>query len=133
MGIVAHSRKIRRSRKDSKAYTEMQGKPRPKRWANMRTKTHAKNTIVFSDKKVSENKWWIGLPYQEYLKTKHWRKVKYMFFTTVKPEACNDCGKKFVNRKEFNVHHKTYDSIGHELMEDLELLCRGCHELKHGG
>ena len=31
-----------------------------------------------------------------------------------------------------DVHHKTYDRVGGgELMDDLEVLCRGCHEAHH--
>jgi len=30
-----------------------------------------------------------------------------------------------------HVHHKTYDRLCHESDEDLELLCRFCHDCKH--
>lgn len=31
----------------------------------------------------------------------------------------------------FNVHHKTYERLGEERMEDLELLCSPCHNVEH--
>jgi len=30
-----------------------------------------------------------------------------------------------------HVHHKTYKRLGHELMEDLMVLCKTCHGLVH--
>lgn len=30
-----------------------------------------------------------------------------------------------------NVHHKHYDTVGKESLEDLVALCRDCHEIKH--
>jgi hypothetical protein len=40
--------------------------------------------------------------------------------------ACR-CG-----RRADDVHHKTYDRIFNEEMDDLVSICRGCHELEHG-
>lgn len=34
--------------------------------------------------------------------------------------------------KWFDVHHKTYDRIGDELLDDLVLLCKSCHKAQHG-
>ena len=28
---------------------------------------------------------------------------------------------------DLQLHHKTYESLGHERMEDLDLLCSACH------
>ncbi len=40
---------------------------------------------------------------------------------------CGRCG-----RHGTDVHHKTYKRAGgHELMEDLEVVCRSCHEAHH--
>lgn len=30
-----------------------------------------------------------------------------------------------------DLHHRSYDRLGHELDEDLVALCRGCHEELH--
>jgi len=41
--------------------------------------------------------------------------------------ACQGCG---FNEK-LNVHHKHYRTLGVEAMDDLEVLCEACHELRH--
>jgi hypothetical protein len=32
---------------------------------------------------------------------------------------------------ELEVHHRTYDNLGAELVSDLVVLCHSCHELHH--
>ena len=132
--------RVRRKEK-GKAYAIEQGKRQPKRWANLRTKTHAKNTVVFKDKKESEDGWWVGLPYKEYLRTSHWRDIRHEFIYKYCNGyvSCHECGRKPTKKelktgrwkRRFHVHHKTYNNIGHEKMEDLELLCWRCHERIH--
>jgi 5-methylcytosine-specific restriction endonuclease McrA len=36
---------------------------------------------------------------------------------------CERCG----STRDLELHHKTYDRLGRELLSDLELLCSGCH------
>jgi 5-methylcytosine-specific restriction endonuclease McrA len=33
---------------------------------------------------------------------------------------------------ELEAHHRTYERLGHERLDDLATLCRDCHELFHG-
>ncbi len=69
-----------------------------------------------------------SIPYVDYLLTPHWKKKR----TAARKHhgvKCNRCG----SRKNLHVHHKTYERLGAELMSDLELLCRGCHENEHEG
>lgn len=40
---------------------------------------------------------------------------------------CAFCG----TAKNLQVHHITYENLGHEKMEDMLTLCRGCHERLH--
>jgi predicted HNH restriction endonuclease len=35
-------------------------------------------------------------------------------------------------RAYINVHHKTYERLGHEDARDLQALCRNCHRNTHG-
>ena len=42
--------------------------------------------------------------------------------------ACEDCGR----RRTLQVHHLTYDRYGHEEPTDVLMLCRDCHERRHG-
>ena len=65
--------------------------------------------------------------YQEYLKTPHWkelrkRKLKQQKYT------CEVCDCKF----HLQVHHLTYERLGHERLKDLAVLCPKCHKLIHG-
>jgi len=64
--------------------------------------------------------------YRAYLTTPAWkekRKQALELYGCI----CSRC-KQFGN----DVHHKTYERVGgDELMEDLEVLCRECHEAHH--
>lgn len=42
-------------------------------------------------------------------------------------EKCDVCGLD----EDLQVHHTTYAHIFHEYMEDLQILCRGCHVQAH--
>lgn len=67
------------------------------------------------------------LPYETYLETPHWRKLA----ARVKARAngrCEHCSEL----SRLDAHHKTYERLGQELMEDLEALCRSCHAQRHG-
>ena len=66
------------------------------------------------------------ITHREYLKSPLWKEIRQKAINHYGP-ICSVC-------KEFgsDVHHKTYDRVGgHELMSDLEVLCRKCHEAKH--
>ncbi len=107
------------------------------RWKNLRTQTHAKNTVVYKIAQSDEPELWEGT-YHEYLRSKRWRRVKYGYFLWLKKEKkglrCNTCNRQMTkhNRGWFNVHHKTYERLGCERHEDLELLCKDCHDKQHG-
>ncbi|MCX0396192.1 HNH endonuclease [Clostridium perfringens] len=64
--------------------------------------------------------------YKSYLKSKHWKLKKDEYFSVYKKE-CAICKKN----KKLNLHHKTYDNVGNELLEDLVLLCEECHNKIH--
>jgi phage terminase large subunit GpA-like protein len=64
--------------------------------------------------------------YDNYLKTAIWRArrnraLKQALWT------CERCG----GRRELQVHHKTYERLGAERDEDLEVLCDTCHRGHH--
>lgn len=66
------------------------------------------------------------LPYSEYLKTEYWkgRRLKALHRAGHKCQVC-----AAVDRLE--VHHNSYERLGHERAEDLTVLCRDCHGLFH--
>jgi len=66
------------------------------------------------------------LTYRQYIASPVWkakRQEALAFYGCI----CNRC-----KQHGTDVHHKTYDRVGgQELMEDLEILCRPCHEAHH--
>jgi 5-methylcytosine-specific restriction endonuclease McrA len=67
------------------------------------------------------------MPYQEYLQTPEWKAIreKKLKESGFRCQLCNQSG-------ELNVHHRTYERRGNEELQDLIVLCRGCHETFHG-
>lgn len=63
--------------------------------------------------------------YKEYLQTPHWISLKNKIYITY--GQCYSCGAK----RGLDVHHLTYENIGHEKLKDLRLLCRDCHYRTH--
>ncbi len=68
------------------------------------------------------------MPYKDYLKSDEWRRLRLMVLRRA-GGRCERCGK---NNGEWNVHHLTYDRRGNELLSDLVLLCKRCHDVAHG-
>ena len=68
--------------------------------------------------------------YSKYLShSKHWRAIKTKFRNSCKPDIkCETCGSTY----RLVVHHKTYERVGNEQLEDLSMLCRACHLKVHG-
>jgi len=64
--------------------------------------------------------------YREYLVSKKWASIKravYFFYE----EECYICR----NNDRLHVHHKTYDRLFHEDLDDLVLVCNSCHSKIH--
>lgn len=64
--------------------------------------------------------------YKEYIKSEKWKLKRQKVIDKVGYE-CEQCGKEH----GLQVHHKTYDNLFNELLEDLQLLCNMCHLSKH--
>lgn len=66
------------------------------------------------------------LPYDEYLKTDHWqhRRLRALAKAENHCQVCHAAA-------GLEVHHNTYQRLGHERDADLVVLCRDCHELFH--
>jgi hypothetical protein len=67
------------------------------------------------------------LPYKVYLETTHWNKTRKRILK-FDGWKCVKCGSK----KSLKVHHRTYERLGQELLEDLVTLCSVCHATLHG-
>lgn len=70
--------------------------------------------------------------YHQYLQSSEWKKkadvVRQKYCNT-----CQECGKRSSASRALDVHHKTYQRIGEEPLEDLVALCRACHDALHRG
>jgi hypothetical protein len=67
-----------------------------------------------------------SLPYEDYLQTPWWRARRNRALALA-GYRCQRCPAK----RNLEVHHRTYERIGAELDDDLEVVCRGCHEGEH--
>ena len=66
------------------------------------------------------------MPFKEYRKTPEWRarRNRVLLRAGYRCELCE-------SRGLIDVHHKTYDQYGDELLSDLIALCRPCHQKFH--
>lgn len=65
--------------------------------------------------------------YRRYLRFPQWRAKRMQVFALY-GRKCRKCG----STKKLEVNHKHYHNIFNERLEDLEVLCRSCHEEYHG-
>lgn len=67
------------------------------------------------------------MPLADYLKTREW-KVKRNRALIQAGTRCQVCA----STHPLEVHHRTYERLGIELLSDLVVLCRSCHRHYHG-
>jgi 5-methylcytosine-specific restriction endonuclease McrA len=77
-------------------------------------------------RKSSRSGWWTR--YSQYLKSPEWKEKRQRLYRDRKGR-CEDCGKKLGSG--FHAHHKTYERVGNESLDDLALLCDTCHQKRH--
>jgi 5-methylcytosine-specific restriction endonuclease McrA len=90
--------------------------------------------VFIRDEHAMKNKSDMAVDYAEYIQTYHWLQVAEE--TRMHRPHCEVCG---MNRQwsryfwgvDLNVHHKTYENLGNEKPEDLEVLCVRCHSERH--
>lgn len=64
--------------------------------------------------------------YAAYLRSNHWERVRRDWRISGRPKRCEVCGDR-----EYQLHHRTYERLGAELLSDLQALCERCHSLHH--
>lgn len=74
--------------------------------------------------------------YRQYIASERWLQRRKLFLSA--HQNCNRCGISSdealkVYDQRLHVHHKNYQHIGCELDDDLEALCRRCHEIESLG
>jgi len=81
--------------------------------------------------------------YEDYLRSDHWRHVREAALARAMGRCQNSgCHYRLLSREELaaypprgytlDVHHMTYDRLGHERLDDVLVLCRRCHGAAHG-
>lgn len=65
--------------------------------------------------------------YEAYLRSPQWQDLRIEALRRA-GHRCQVCNRS----KRLDVHHRTYERFGNELLDDLTVLCRDCHELFHG-
>lgn len=70
--------------------------------------------------------------YQEYLASPHWQRTRARALEAA-AEQCEwiSSDGRCQSTKNLNVHHLTYENLGAEKPEDLQVLCRRHHEQVH--
>jgi hypothetical protein len=72
-----------------------------------------------------------ALPYREryeyYIRSQVWTDFRKRIARERK-WTCEEC---HATKTKLNVHHLTYERLGHELDSDVKLLCIDCHRMKH--
>lgn len=67
------------------------------------------------------------ITYAEYLESDHWRNIRKLKLEKTN-NACEICGEDEVR---LDIHHKNYETLGHESLDDLAALCPYCHSDVH--
>lgn len=67
--------------------------------------------------------------YLNYLQSQEWQEVRERVFKQ-RGRKCERCNEDLRGKKA-DVHHKHYRNLFNEKLEDLEVLCRPCHNLEH--
>ena len=96
-----------------------------------RKQKHELNQLIRTQKTGHESKsdWWER--YSRYIHSPRWKSLKdaVMRERGVSCERCNASG----SITKVHLHHLTYERLGRERMEDVQLLCERCHGAMHPG
>jgi 5-methylcytosine-specific restriction endonuclease McrA len=65
--------------------------------------------------------------YEEHLRSSQWQSIREIKIDSV-GDRCERCGNDYL---QLEVHHRHYRTLGREQLEDLEVLCKKCHEDEH--
>lgn len=68
-----------------------------------------------------------AMGYHAYLQTAEWRELRRLHIS-IAEHRCDRCRRRGV---PLELHHRSYERLGHEWPEDLEVLCRDCHAAHH--
>lgn len=108
--------------------------PRRPRWATQRDFSRRATRwawhLANATKAVRPRRrvWPFSERYTRYMTSTRWKTVRCIVLFLAE-FRCDECG----SGGAVEVHHLTYQRFGRERLDDLQPLCRECHERKHGG
>lgn len=82
------------------------------------------NNFLYNRERYNFPKDYFKNQYHEYLKTDKWQRLAARAKKRSRGK-CDICGV----REDIEVHHLTYERIFQEKLEDLLVVCGGCHDL----
>ena len=74
-----------------------------------------------------KSKKWIRGHYNEYLRSDHWARIKAAWIASGRSMQCYICSSQF----DLHFHHRSYQNLGREKLNDLIVLCDRCHYEVH--
>ena len=95
----------------------------------LNTRTFKSRKAFLKDKKKNKEVEKHKRKYYDYLQSNEWQVKRNQLFD-LKGRVCERCNKD-LKGKIADVHHKTYENIFNEKLDDLEVLCRPCHQEEH--
>ena len=69
--------------------------------------------------------------YKRYLRCRHWQELRQKALNRANGR-CEMCGYEPWKPGTLQVHHRTYERIGKEGLDDLIVVCPRCHMKIHG-
>ncbi len=103
------------------AFSKLKNKPKEKRMSK-KDKRRLKN----KSKRLHKKRQFTS--YKDYINSPEWKELKAKVIK-LRGCQCEICG----NTQNLQLHHKTYVRLYNELLEDLQLVCGGCHTNIHEG
>ncbi len=79
-------------------------------------------TTMITQNKPTDDEW--RKKYQAHMKSSRWKNTRLALFK-LRGKKCEACGS---NHPSLEVHHITYERLGHERLADLKIVCKACHE-----
>lgn len=73
----------------------------------------------------------VNSDYKRYLRCRHWQKLRQQVLNRA-GGRCENCGYQPWKPGTLQVHHRSYERVGCESLDDLIALCPKCHMKIHG-
>lgn len=126
----AKKQSVRRAYKEWGTKKKKKAKPKARKRKNRKKPSWRRGLDKFQILRIHRARE-LGIPlyhrdYSAYLRSPFWQQKREAAFREY-GRHCNRCG----SLTSLQVHHKTYERLGCERIEDLEVLCETCHKLEH--